>query len=909
MRPISTLLGKSRPALLPIQARHSTSLSIPRPRRPRPVPYHLLKPSPIASSSKYTLDDVFLPPPEQSDPVVSSLQYATDAELYHALLSPYSPEVHDHLPPHLRPYAKRASASHAEWTTSIDPSYAFLALRERSTYRQLLDYIGPCLERIYQTLQRSGMHEILASDIHLHHRNPRVLGSLLEVAAGSDPKRPLRSNMIISLYAAMQKGTTSWVSPQLGGEGLKMVIRALIKSKENFDLLQQAWEEIFAMSRREDPPWAIYSIPLHLADWGHLDVAVEQVNRIREAMHTPHSPRRPISESSSEARHMAIMKTCLHAALRLQYQTASQRATGKIVHLCRDTGLDEQASQLVFRACQHALLGRIPKRVEWAKRMIIAILALPNTPRLARSLLDAYFDVVSVNDARDLFMRLSEHPPLIPQQILHLATADLSTDAVLALLREIDRQKPGEFDNARPTFLLRLAEKKHRTIIRELYRQWEDGLEVTAPLMMRLVTRFEGGAGNREFARGILEKFKAQSPPSTVTTVALAFAHNVWKEPDEALALLRTIPKDDASVRGLMDDSRQYQPQAAYRTLFQAQHIGLSVESPIKTVIAACVRSDWRGCVPIYDYISQDDQRIMRMLHVIRLGRFGKVAKELQWYSTTSERTVDLHRTIFFRALGVDKYRTSLEVLQSIPADMLGSKLRSGMSLALARQILTAGRGVQTGNDPLIPELLQVLRSDKWTELKEFVIDERRAQAKWEKRDKLDIRDLFKDTDRMHARLERLRAAWRSDPGELERQAEARKAARARQAGTGVYGRVSRARAAETGEESFALKSGRTFDGEVDVEPAGPGLQRAAYGNTDTHPTSLGPGGIDVDPKKTGPIHHRGLDDAEGKELEHSYGVERARALERSERKDGSRDEIISYGKIVEDEPVVRASE
>lgn len=246
------------------------------------MPSSTLTPSSLATSSKVTQDhlsilDRLLSPSASIDPLIHSLSYASDDELFRALVS-------DLLPP----------SNGKEKAFELDPSTAYMALRARDTFPTYLRCIPT---GVYARLKAGdmGTHQILASDLLLVHPDPRLLRDILENDLGrgqrrvsssslSTSEKDLQPSMLMSIFAALYPHLAFASVPALSLSTTMRLSKMLMQDTQGHHPsahLSHLMNRLYQLSTWDKPDdvWPVLRVLLYLAKVD-LESAIRMVRRL-----------------------------------------------------------------------------------------------------------------------------------------------------------------------------------------------------------------------------------------------------------------------------------------------------------------------------------------------------------------------------------------------------------------------------------------------------------------------------------------------------------------------------------------------------------------------------------------------------------------------------------------------------
>ena len=213
--------------------------------------------SPVATSSRVTLDHLLVRPPSRLSSVPlkiaenttndgfadwtgagEALAFATDEELVHALLLPH--------------LGSTAIVGEHDWHRSLDPALAFHALRSRGSYPAFLRSIRPYIRSLFPRLRSARVHQLFVSDLLLRHPDPLVFRDILQmdgevvqkrtVVQESGASEKLRASLVCSLYSIIRPDERARYA--LTAQTNLSICRAMMQTSD-WGGLERAWTDLY----------------------------------------------------------------------------------------------------------------------------------------------------------------------------------------------------------------------------------------------------------------------------------------------------------------------------------------------------------------------------------------------------------------------------------------------------------------------------------------------------------------------------------------------------------------------------------------------------------------------------------------------------------------------------------------
>ncbi|ORY35503.1 hypothetical protein BCR39DRAFT_510130 [Naematelia encephala] len=519
-------------------------------------------PSSLATSSRITLD-IF-----PDDPIASTLQYASDAELVNAIL------------------AKERMGS---WTASIDPATAFLCLRTRPTFPQFTQRVSH-VEQAYKTLRSSGLHQLLVSDLLLRNPDPQLLRDVLELDTKSTS--PLRPSLVVSIYSQLHPLIQSGHAAPLSHAASMLVYRALV-AEQDTELVPHLWQSIFDTSRNIERTWDMFEPILQLTQRGDADTALKFIRQMVEHDLIPEEAIDSLRPSESEDRALLVqsivLRCCLHYKMFYRARQVSEILFETMEHLT----ISPPTYQLLLESCRVALAGGLLEEIKWVGEMLPC---LAKHGPLPAYIFDAYISEAPWRDRLQVYAAIphEDRAPPSPINIIRLAARCRDKAVLQQLLRDTDRHAPSAFVAQTSRFLGLLAKSNLLDQTRGFVDSWDPATPLSSQAMLDIIA-------------ALVVSDRSISPDATILAkrIIATFAARQLEQPEGlALAQAYLLINDRQLAQSVIDHLDFHDPmlRLAYQRLvyndlgmaFTILDMSGSIPAPPIDVIAySCVNSRW----------------------------------------------------------------------------------------------------------------------------------------------------------------------------------------------------------------------------------------------------------------------------------------------------------------------------
>ncbi|CAD6583894.1 MAG: hypothetical protein TREMPRED_003673 [Tremellales sp. Tagirdzhanova-0007] len=630
-------------------------------------PFRDTLPSDFATSSKVTLDH--FPVGEKGiliddDPITSFA--ATDQDLMNAILidgavsdSPFSPQ----------------------WTATIDPAFAFLCLRGRSSYLPFLRNVWPYLERLRQVLQPAMVFHLLVTDLLLWNPDPGGLRQLLELEANGNGL--LRSGHIASVFSHIRTDIATDKSPPLSRESSEYLAVALMEEDE-IDMLPDAWRNLFATttSWEAESAWKLFQIILHLVQRDGVDDALRLVQvlvaggLIPEAAFKKSNPRHP------KAKALLVQSVILRCCLDFKIYDRAQSVAEEMAGTMEESEVSSLVSNLLLETCRATIAAYKTEEISWAGSFLRRLACIDGFPLIPASLVDAFIEVVYPPEAVNFFSSIpeSKRPTISPHSILRLASGKRERTNLLGLMPFVNRLPSANFLAQRPGFLMCLAHARLARLARSLYHTWAGSFKFDADLMLELVRCFVSAeapgvkvdgrplsprrqkAYLNDLAQSthkIITDFNRLANPSLENRFALAQAKLLAGDPDSAQLILSKVDVSDPALPLLIDTLACTDMFLAAKIIRLSATAGNPLGSTADVVSRACASGRWSSLRGVkLSSLPADERREVSILRRICVRKFDSVLSELSGGSTVSATTLI---ALVTRSMGIGKTAVAME--------------------------------------------------------------------------------------------------------------------------------------------------------------------------------------------------------------------------------------------------------
>jgi hypothetical protein len=625
----------------------TVSESLPRLANP---PYRDTLPSSPATSSKVTLDQ--FPVGEKGiliddDPITSF--GATDQDLINAILLNGGPSS--------------GSPLSLQWASTIDPAFAFLCLRRRSSYFPFLQIVSPHLKRLHEQFRPALVFQLLATDLLLWNPDHRGFRELLELEALGNGH--LRSSHIVSIFNLVRAALNTGTLPPLSRKASMHVLRSLIAEGE-IEMIPDAWRGLFAISAWEpEAAWALFSIVLHLVRHDAVDTALPLVQLLVERGLISESAFKKSNPRHPKAKVLLVQSIVLRSCLEFKLYLRSQRIAEDLVDTMESSELSTSATELLLETCRATIAAKKTEEIAWAGGFMQRLAELNGFPSLPASLFDAYIDSVSDTEAVRFFKSLPEakRPTPSPRSILSLASGQRTRANLLELMQYVNRIPPANFLAQRAAFLRCLADAGLPRLVRTCYHTWASSFTLDADLMLSLVRCLAStsrpvlsdkvhpaSSQQREAARNELAKsassiigdFKRVASSSLEDQLALARAYLLAKDTESAQRILSRLDASNSRLIQLIDELALTDTPAAVQIMRLSAELDRPLGSVAAMISRACNTGHWEilsGC-RLSD-IPKDERPEFSVLQSIRQGKVDKALRDLKRSRDISPTTYD----------------------------------------------------------------------------------------------------------------------------------------------------------------------------------------------------------------------------------------------------------------------------
>jgi hypothetical protein len=584
-----------------------------------------LAPSRLATSSDTTLDDFPLIP-TASDPIVASLNYATDSELVDAILAdsepaaPTTPSSRARQPARTSSGRRYVSPYDLDWKSSIDPALAFLALRTRPIFGRFIEHVRPRIKQIYDALQPSGIHQLFASDVLIRSGDRQVVRDLLELD-GKQPKH-LRTSAIVSLYQHIQSDLASGKLEALSGDANVAISKALM-AEGNIDLVPGIWTEMCkTVEWSISASWDFFEIILYMTRHDQLDEAVKMVQKLVEDEVMPAAASAGRSDPNHpEARTLLVQTMITRALLEYGMMGRVQIAADDLFATLAKSTVSPHAADLVMQLCRATVVGRRPDQVRWAGKFLLRFAKLSNAPPLSSSIINTFLQHCSPHYGVDWYLSLPEdHEPPSPLHIARMAHVRPQKVLLTALLKDVQKIPLAEFVGQRSHFISALILARQREALVQLYTVWEGSFDLTPKILVRTVRLLtEGRTGKSqydEFLKRIMRKYwkvaRRDAPDSPLVALVLIQVYIMRRQAHqidrfELMDVLRK-GKDDTEIKTYVESVIEDDPIEGYELVkFLREQAGLELEMPVQAVIDTCLSGHWDAADQLSRIPDDDD--------------------------------------------------------------------------------------------------------------------------------------------------------------------------------------------------------------------------------------------------------------------------------------------------------------
>jgi len=657
----------------------------PRPT-PAPSPPVKSKASPLASSSEITLDD--FPSLNSSDPIIASLNYATDTELIDALLAeaptPPTPSSSKRANKYLNaPQRRIVSPYDLDWKSSVDPAFAFLALRTRPTFGRFIEYIRPRVKQVYTALQPSGMHQLFASDVLIRNGDSRVIRELLEM--DGQHKKHFRSSAAVSMYEHIRPALEAGRVEPLSGSANVAIAKALM-TEGNVDLMTKVYDDLYAtVEWQPSESWTYFSIILYMTRQGQIDEALAMLKRLIADERMPKGTSGKSDPNHPEAKALLVQSMVVRACLEFRLYERVQLAASDLLATVEKSTVSPYIHDLVLQLCRASIVGRIPTQIAWAGSFLLKYANLPNVPPLPSTIINTYLEHTSVSSALEFYLALPEdHEPPSAYSITRLATARPRRDVMFQLLKDIQKIPLNEYMAQRGQFLQAMVKTNDRESVVGLYEAWKGTFELNPHLVYSMIALLcstkksaqEYAEQIRVITRHFWNNMQRKSPGWAVNNLVLTRIYLLRLNPAKASAhiddagYLKDLDVRDPEVKKYIAEILKEEPGEGYIFVRYLREKGLDFKLASGQVVAACLRGHWDALdhlKPSADLnaTTPEGSAMSRLVVVLRSLRQGKVTAArdhiAEMVAKQDDVPVLLYRALILRCTYLKRWYTATQ--------------------------------------------------------------------------------------------------------------------------------------------------------------------------------------------------------------------------------------------------------
>jgi hypothetical protein len=653
---------------------------------PAPSPPIKSRASPLASSSEITLDD--FPSLNSSDPIIASLNYATDTELIDALLA--EPPA----PPPMTitklankyaniPQRRIVSPFDLDWKSSVDPAFAFLALRTRPTFGRFIEYIRPRVKQVYTALRPSGMHQLFASDVLIRNGDSRVIRELLEM--DGEHKRHFRSSAAVSMYEHIRPALEAGRVDPLSANANIAISKALM-AEGNIDLIPKIYDDLYAtVEWQPSESWVFFSIILYMTRQNRIDEALVMLQRLVADERLPSGASGKSDPKHPEAKVLLVQTMIVRASLQFKLYDRLTTAADDLLATIARSAVSAYVPELILQLCRACIVGRIPTQVAWAGSFLLKYAKLPNTPPLPSSIINTYLEHSGSGPALRFYMDLPDnHEPPSPRAIIRLATARPRREVMYALLKDIQKIPPSEFAAQRGQFLQAMVKTKDKESVVGLYEAWKGTFELNPHLVYQIIALLCSSKKSanqyseqvRLITRHYWNNAQRKSSKWAVDNLVLTRIYLLRQNPLKASAhidnagYLKEIDVRDPEAKKYIAEVLREDPGEGYMFVRYLRDQGLDFKLATTDVVNACLRGHWDALDSLkpssdLDNTSAEGSAMARLLAVLRSIRQGKVtsAREriVEMVAKKDDVPILLQRALILRCAYLKRWHTATQ--------------------------------------------------------------------------------------------------------------------------------------------------------------------------------------------------------------------------------------------------------
>lgn len=421
-------------------------------------------PSPIATSSAWTLDHpLWATPPisAKRQNIIAALIFASDEDLVSALVA-FPRSLHARLEEHGE-----------EWAASIDSGMAFLALRSRPTYDLFLQNLRPSLSKVFNRLVQTDNHHLLVSDILLRHPDPHLLRDLLEANNGISERRQIRQTLQLTIFSRIGP-SLAHLLPLPRTAVFRLAKAVLNHRSASVETITAVFNQLRLSTSpdRAEEMWTLFSL-IHHAFRKDRHAALQMLSDL-----TTDSPFYAI-ELQSDPKHSAYASIELHGtalrfALMHKLKLRAQASTEALVASTEHTELSLEGWNCVMESVRTALAPKDMADASWAARMLTRLSQQRDWPPIPSATIESALEGMLLKDRAGWYAGLADgsYEPPSAAFLLHLTTTRPAPRLWKKIIADLMWLAPEETAYVQADILCALLEARMTKSAHQLFSHW-----------------------------------------------------------------------------------------------------------------------------------------------------------------------------------------------------------------------------------------------------------------------------------------------------------------------------------------------------------------------------------------------------------------------------------------------------
>lgn len=379
-----------------------------------------------------------------------------------------------------------------DWTSSIDPGLAFLALRSRSSFTQFITYIRPRVAEIYAALRPSGMHQLFASDVLIRSGDFKAIHRIIELDA--ETRSLLRPSALVAMYEHIRPHLMNGRLPPLSIQAIRLISNALM-TEGNTELVPEIYTALINATDIWEPKesWPFFALILHMLNLDKVDQSLAMLQRLIVADCLPQAASGRTDPNHPEAKRILILSMVLRSCLTYGMYNRINGMAEELLSIMERTRVTRYVPETLFQLCRVDIAGKNPAHMEWAGKLLLRFARLPNSPRLPSTIINMFLENNEVARGSEWYLQLPDsHEPPSAIQIMRMARLRPNKRVLTELLNDVLKLPPDEFRPHHGEFLGCMVAAEQVEAVMGLYETWKTTLRLTPSLaagMIKLLKR------------------------------------------------------------------------------------------------------------------------------------------------------------------------------------------------------------------------------------------------------------------------------------------------------------------------------------------------------------------------------------------------------------------------------------